>query len=282
MTHSPPTAGRLLAYRGTHPERLRSALGLLKTELFGEVRDEDPVDGERLPPAPQSRAGLGYYIAGEAHVQRFSGSAQQIYTGLRSLRADTVLCGIAETGPVSPFRLGRLLLAAQGDLRAPSAAAQPLFGGEQSLRIPDFVRQNIREGSPAELLLARFCSRLYDADPDFLRDPQLPVEVAIAVLAAVLPASPATSPETAPFSHAALSNGNWLLVARRGPVPLFYRSLVGLGDADPTATTYRGTWIVADPAADPARLLAASFVELPAGQALVVQPDHSTTLIPLA
>ena len=271
---------RLLAYRGNEPERLRIALSSLRATLFPDVSDEDLLtegNADKQPSGPKTRWGLGYYIGGEPHVQRFAGMPLHGFTGLRALRSDVALLqrGDADAHNVPPYRYGRLLLSMQGTVPAPSlppgslSTVAPLVP-ETSLELPAFLRRNLRDGSAGELLLHRFCARLYEADPEYLKDPRLPVEVALAVLSAVVPTI-----RGAGQLQVAVSNGDWLIVARRGPVPLFYRQLVGLTEGETRHESFRGLIATAQPHISREAAAAAGLTELAPDQALIVSADLS-------
>lgn len=277
---------RLLAYRGNEPERLRIALSSLRATLFPDVSDEDLLtegNADKQPSGPKTRWGLGYYIGGEPHVQRFAGMPLHGFTGLRALRSDVALLqrGDADAHNVPPYRYGRLLLSMQGTVPAPSlppgslSTVAPLVP-ETSLELPAFLRRNLRDGSAGELLLHRFCARLYEADPEYLKDPRLPVEVALAVLSAVVPTI-----RGAGQLQVAVSNGDWLIVARRGSQPIFYRALNGVTEVEQRFENYRGLFAIADPLLSPDAARAAGLTELSSDHALVVLPDLAVRAQPL-
>jgi len=113
---------RFLAYRGNEPERLRLAVHSLRGVLFPDVPDEELLsDGAPEQPlsGQKTRWGLGYYVGGEAHVQRFAALPAQGYFALRALRCEVALGqgseAAADASPqqASPHRYGRLQLSLQ-------------------------------------------------------------------------------------------------------------------------------------------------------------------------
>ncbi len=278
---------RFLAYRGNEPERLRLAVHSLRGVLFPDVPDEELLsDGAPEQPlsGQKTRWGLGYYVGGEAHVQRFAALPAQGYFALRALRCEVALGqgseAAADASPqqASPHRYGRLQLSLQTQPGGGSTMmALPLGSvvtdaplADSGSEIPEYLQRNLRDGGAGELLLHRFCARLDEADPDYLSMPQLPSEVALAVLAAVVPPS-----RVGASQQVALTNGDWLIVARRGPTPVFYRSLVGLSEGETRHESYRGFVATSQPrlTADAAR--SAGFSELASDQALIVASDLS-------
>lgn len=279
---------RFIVFRGNEPERLRLATHNLRSVLFSDIPDEELLsDGSTERPVTGSRTrwGLGYYVGNETHVQRFAAAPAAGFAALRSLRGEIALAHgtdvAADDNPslASPHRYGRLLLSAQSQpgtgstvMALPSGAIStdaPLLL-ERSLAIPEFLRRNMRDGGPAEVLLHRFCARLHEADPEYLQAPQLPIELALAVLAAVVAPSLAGSSQ-----QVALTNGDWLIVARRGPVPLFYRQLVGLTEGETRHESFRGLIATAQPHISREAAAAAGLTELAPDQALIVSADLS-------
>lgn len=285
---------RFIVYRGNEPERQRLAIHSLRSLLFSDIPDEELLsDGspERPVTGTRTRWGLGYYVGGEPHVQRFAAAPAAGFAALRALRCEIALGHAtdvaADDNPAlaSPHRYGRLLLSGQSQpgtgstvMALPSGAFStdaPLLL-ERSVSIPEFLRRNMRDGGPAEILLHRFCARLHEADPDYLQAPQLPLELALAVLAAVVPPSMAGSSQ-----QVAISNGDWLIVARRGPVPLYYRQLVGLTEGETRHESFRGLIATAQPNISRESATAAGLSELAPDQALIVFNDLSFRTQPL-
>lgn len=279
---------RFIVFRGNEPERLRLAIHSQRSLLFGDIPDEELLsDGstERPVTGTRTRWGLGYYVGGEAHVQRFAAAPAAGFAALRTLRCEVALAHgtdvAADDNPTlaSPHRYGRLLLAGQSQpgtgstvmaLPTGSVSTDVPFLLERSLAIPEFLRKNLRDGGPAETLLHRFCARLHEADPEYLQAPQLPLELALAVLAAVVPPSLAGASQ-----QVAISNGDWLIVARRGPVPLFYRQLSGLTEGETRHESFRGVIATAQPHLSREAALAAGLTELASDQALIITADLS-------
>lgn len=277
---------RFFAYRGNEPERLRLAMHSLRSVLFPDVPDvellsdgaaEQPLSGQK------TRWGLGYYVGGEAHVQRFAALPAQGFFALRSLRCETVLGhgsdAAADASPqkASPHRYGRLLLSLQAQPGTGSTMmALPLGSvvtdapADDEIEIPEYLQRNLRDGGAAELLLHRFCARLDEADPDYLSMPQLPSEVALAVLAAVAPPS-----RSGASQQLALTNGDWLIVARRGPSPVYYRSLQGLYEGETHHESFSGFIAVSQSGLTDDAVRSAGLSELQSDQALVISSDLS-------
>jgi hypothetical protein len=89
--------------------------------------------------------------------------------------------GSAGSASVPPYRYGRYLLGLHGEV--------PKLGVAQSeltQALPAFLHSNLRDHSPGERLLHLVCARLHDAAPEYLSDPSLSPEIAVAALAAVL------------------------------------------------------------------------------------------------
>lgn len=284
---------RFLVYRGNEPERLRLAVHSLRGTLFPDVPDGELLsDGSPEQPlsGSKTRWGLGYYVGGEAHVQRFSAVPAQGFIALRALRCDVVLgqggdvAADANPQQVSPHRYGRLLLSLQGQpgtgstmmaLPAGSVATDLPLASDAAAEIPEYLQRNLRNGGPGEILLHRFCARLDEADPDYLSMPQLPSEVALAVLAAVVPASRGGASQ-----QVALTNGDWLIVARRGPTPIWYRSLQGVSEGEARHDSFRGFVATSQPRLSDDAARASGLTELGNDQALVVSADLSVRTLP--
>jgi len=277
---------RFLAYRGNEPERLRLAVHGLRSVLFPEIPDEELLsDGSSEPSfsGQKTRWGLGYYVGGEAHVQRFSALPAQGYFALRSLRCEVALGqgsdAAADASPqqASPHRYGRLLLSLQSQpgtgstmLALPAGSVVTDVADHADAEIPEYLQRNLRDGGPGELLLHRFCARLDEADPDYLSMPQLPSEVALAVLAAVVPTS-----KSGASQQVALTNGDWLIVARRGPSPLYFRVLHGVSEGEVRHESYRGFIATSQPRLSADAAKSAGLSELLSDQALIVSSDLS-------
>lgn len=291
---------RLIAYRSSEPERLRTVLRSHPEALPGAGgrgggADKTPVPGESGPheaaAAPSAtqwaRWGVGFYIGGEALVQRWSDEAARGLAAVLDLRSDNLIAqsrlvgaGDAATQTSTaepPFRFRGFTLAVQGDLRA--------LGQERQARnaeLPDFLRAQLRGTSDAEALFYQFLLRLHEAEPSYLTRPELPAEVAVAALGQVLHAAAGATSSSAdevhPVQHAALSNGQWLVVARRGPQPLWYRAVAGLGEGE---EDFRAIFATADASVE-SRPADSGLVEVPDNYALMIGADLDFQLLPLS
>ena len=283
---------RLIAYRSSVPERLRTVLrghpGALPGVAGGS--DKTPVPGEATegppaaPPAAQSaRWGIGFYVGGEPLLQRWSDETGRGLSAVLDLRSDNLIAharavsgrdaATLTSTAESPFRFRRFILSVQGNLDALARES-----AARAAELPDFLRAQLRGTSNAEALLFQFLHRLHEADPSYLIRPDLPAEVAVAALGQVLHAAGAPSEAGAPAQHAALSNGQWLIIARRGPQPMWYRALVGLGgDED----DFRAIFAVADASLD-GRSGDSGLSEIPDNYALMVGPDVDFQMLPLS
>lgn len=283
---------RLIAYRSSVPERLRTVLRGHPGVLLGAGTggsDKTPVPGEGSerpavpPPAQWARWGVGFYVGGEPLLQRWSDETARGLAAVLDLRSDnliaqarTVSGGDAATLACTaepPFRFRRFTLAVQGDL---GRLAHERVA--RTAELPDFLRAQQRGSSAAEALLFQFLLRLHEADPTYLTRADLPAEVAVAALGQVLHAA-ATASEAGPLGqHAALSNGQWLVVARRGPQPLWYQALVGLGGGD---EDFRAIFAIADATIE-GRPGASGLIEVPDNYALMVGADVDFQILPLS
>lgn len=284
---------RLLAFRASEPERLRTVLGRHPGVLPGAApSDKTPVPGQEAPPRREGSLhwGVAFYLGGEPLVQRFTDEASRGAASPSEIRTDHLL---AQCSPVvaaqrsaslaqphaiaPPVRYRRFLFAAQGDLS--------LLGKEREARraalLPALV-SNLRGSGDEELLFHGLLQRMHEADPSYLDDPELPFTVAVAALGQTL-ALAGAGPQ-----HAALSNGQWLAVARRGAAPLWYRAVSGLGKEGPEGAGgpsgddaddgFRAVVAFADleaPAGGP------GLTEVPDGHALVIGPDMALQIVPL-
>jgi hypothetical protein len=288
---------RLIAYRGNEPERLRASLMAERAVLFPDLPEEalfaDPASpeanaasGASGPAAgPQLRWGIGYYVGGEPHVQRFSATLAQGFAALRALRADVVIGQVGSHGtPVPPYRYGRYLLGLHGDV--PKLDVQV---SELTQALPSFLHYNLRDHSPGERLLHLVCARLHEAAPEYLTDPHLSPEVAVAALAAVLQAVVgAAPPHVGPGGQPAartltmtMSNGDWLAVAQHGGPAIWYQALAGVGEGEQRSESYRGVWALGQPDADAHKNAAAGWKQIPQTHALVVDHDVTFEILPL-
>lgn len=287
---------RLIAYRANKPERLHAALLAKQTLLFPEVPQEalstdsansDPGQSGEQDTAAKLRWGIGYYIGGEPHVQRFVATLQQGIIALSALRADVVL---AQAGPedsaVSPYRYGRYLLGLHGPV-------PKLSGAELFAPLPPFLQANLRDHSPAERLLHRVLGRLHDAAPEYLQDPALAPEVAVAALAAVLrsvggaslstPASANSNPSPEASCSMTMTNGDWLIIAQHGASSIWYEDQALASKAPEKAETpgYRSLWALSRPDLDAANARQNECKPLPADSAWIVNSDLTSRILPL-
>lgn len=284
---------RLIAYRSSEPERLRTVLRSHPEALPGGGgsggADKTPVPGESgegaVPRAPAqwARWGVGFYVGGEPLLQRWSDDAARGLAAVLDLRSDNLIAQArtARAGDQAtqtsmaeaPFRFRRFTLAVQGELGILAQERQARLG-----ELPDFLRAPLRGTSCAEALFYEFLLRLHEAEPTYLSRPELPAEVAVAALGQVLHAAAATTEAGAPAQHAALSNGHWLVVARRGPQPLWYRAVAGLGDGE---EDFRGIFAIADADAE-SRPPEPGLIEVPDNYALMVSADLDFQILPLS
>lgn len=287
---------RLIAYRSSAPERLRTVLrshpdALPNAGGRGGGSDKTPVPGEGEVQAQEAaratqwaRWGVGFYVGGEALVQRWSDEPGRGLGSVLDLRADNLiaqahLIGAGDTstqnstaGP--PFRFRCFTFAAQGALSGLSQERQA-----RNAELPDFLRVHLRGASNAEALFYQFLLRLHEAEPTYLTRPELPAEVAVAALGQVMHAAAGpVSEDHAPAQHAALSNGSWLLVARCGPQPLWYRAVAGLGEGE---EDFRAIFATADANAD-TRPAEAGLIEVPDNYALIIGADLDFQILPLS
>jgi hypothetical protein len=282
---------RLIAYRSSQPERLRTVLRSHPGALpIRDGSDKTPVPGEAVDAAAASkpgewaRWGVGFYVDGEALVQRWSDEVARGLAAVLDLRSNNLIAK-ARTANASdlstqtstaepPFRFRRYTLAVQGDLSALASER-----AARNAELPDFLRTQLRGTTDAEALFYQFLLRLHEADPTYLSRPELPAEVAVAALGQVLHAAGGPTGEGgAPAQHAALSNGRWLIVARRGPQPLWYRALVGLGGGE---EDFRAILAIADLSSE-SRAGESGLVELPDNYALMVGADVDFHILPLS
>ena len=299
---------RLLAFRASEPERLRTVLRRHPGALPGAApSDKTPVPGEEAPPRREGslRWGVGLYVGGEPLLQRFTDEASRGAAAASELRTDYLLAQSsrapdaaparpateprpagAEPVPASaqsvpggrdkapqhplapPLRYRRFLFAVQGDLSQLGRERAALRAG-----LPQPLHANLRGDGDEELLFHALLARMHEADPSYLEDPQLRVEVAVAALGQIL-LSAGSGPQ-----HAVLGNGTWLVAARRGSAPLWYRALVGLGEGgDEADDGFRAVLAFADLGGPTG---GAGLTELPDGHALVIGPDVAFQIVPL-
>jgi hypothetical protein len=283
---------RLIAYRSSEPERLRTGLRSHPGALPGSSgSDKTPVPGDGAEgavmanPTQWARWGVGFYVGGEALVQRWSDEAARGLSAVLDLRSNNLIAqarvaGVSDLATQTstaepPFRFRRFSLAVQGDLSTLSRDRVA-----RAAELPDFLRNQVRGPSDAEAFFYQFLLRLHEADPSYLSRADLPAEVAVAALGQVLYAAcgPASADGTAPIQHAALSNGRWLVVARRGPQPMWYRALIGLGGGD---DDFRAILAIADTTGE-GRPGDSGLVELPDNYALMVGADVDFQILPLS
>jgi hypothetical protein len=293
---------RLLAFRASEPERLRTVLARHAGVLPGAApSDKTPVPGQEAPPRREGSLhwGVAFYLGGEPLVQRFTDEAARGAAAPSEIRTDHLLAqcspvvadAAARAGqpaaqrPASlaqphaiapPVRYRRFLFAAQGDLS--------LLGKEREARraaLLPALASNLRGDGDEELLFHGLLQRMHEADPSYLDDPELPFTVAVAALGQTL-ALAGAGPQ-----HAALSNGQWLAVARRGAAPLWYRAVSGLSKEGPESAGapsgdgddgFRAVVAFADLDA-PAG--GSGLTEVPDGHALVIGPDMALQIVPL-
>lgn len=295
---------RLLAFRASEPERLRTVLGRHPGVLPGAApSDKTPVPGQEAPPRREGSLhwGVAFYLGGEPLVQRFTDEAARGAASPSEIRTDHLLAQCSPVaqdaaaarggqpgaqrpaqlaqpyGIVPPVRYRRFLFAAQGDLS--------LLGKEREARraalLPALV-SNLRGDGDEELLFHGLLQRMHEADPSYLDDPELSFSVAVAALGQTL-AQAGSGPQ-----HAALSNGQWLAVARRGTAPLWYRAVSGLGKDRPEGSGgpngedgddgFRAVVAFADLGAS---AQGPGLIEVPDGHALVIGPDMALQIVPL-
>jgi hypothetical protein len=148
------------------------------------------------------------------------------------------------------------------------------------------LRNNVRSHDPAEALLHLLLLRLYEADPGYVNQPDLPPEVALAALGQVLSEAAGKPVEDAPpqVQHVLLASGQWLLCARRGPQPLWFRELRGLGDDQSFAAVLVHAELhpAPDAAAAEEAAIAAGALEVPDNHALLVKANLGHLLVPLS
>lgn len=286
---------RLIAYRSSAPERLRTVLRSHPEALPGAGgrsggADKTPVPGEAevkdapaVPASQLARWGVGFYVGGEALVQRWSDEAGRGLAAVLDLRSDNLIAQarFVQTGDPAtqtstaepPFRFRGFTLAVQGELRGLGRERQTL-----NAELPDFLRVHLRGKSDAEALFYQFLLRLHEAEPSYLTRPELPAEVAVAALGQVLHTAGGSEEDGPGAQHAALSNGRWLVVARRGPQPLWYRAVAGLGEGE---EDFRAIFATADAAGD-SRSAEAGLVEVPDNYALIIGADLDFQILPLS
>lgn len=293
---------RLLAYRFNRPERLRSVLrshpdALPVTSSGGSDKTPVPSDapaagtgGAGGATATALRWGTGFFVGHEPLVQRYTEESSRGATTLMELKSQHLLAQVAQTPKgrmtmgaqtSSPYRFRRFLLAAQGDLPVLQKERQALLA-----ELPDFLRNNVRSHDPAEALLHLLLLRLYEADPGYVNQPDLPPEVALAALGQVLSEAAGKPVEDAPpqVQHVLLASGQWLLCARRGPQPLWFRELRGLGDDQSFAAVLVHAELhkTADAAAAEEAAIAAGALEVPDNHALLIKANLGHLLVPLS
>lgn len=282
---------RLIAYRANEPERLRLSLASERQVLFSDISDEMLASeatglagqsGEQ-PPAPSEllRWGIGYYIGGEPQVQRFAATLVQGFAALRALRADVVITQVGSPGSahVPPYRYGRYLLGLHGEV--PRLDVQQ---SEFTQALPPFLHDNLRDHSPGERLLHLVCARLHEASPEYLQDPNLSAEVAVAALSSVLHAVVGPGSGAQPASKTltmTMTNGDWLVVAQQGGPAIWYHPLAGVAEGEMRHESYRGLWALGQPTADGEIATARGYKQIPADHALVVGGDVTFQILPL-
>lgn len=294
---------RLIAYRANEPEGLRAALLAERAVLFPDVVDDmDEVGKEAKEPqspphgAVALRWGIGYYIGGEPHVQRFAATPAQGFAALKELRADVVIAQVGGEGTASvpPYRYGRYLLGLHGELpRQGEGQAEP------SSVLPGFLQHNLRDHSEKERLLHLVCARLHEAAPEYLEDVHLAPEVAVAALSAVLRSTlvpVAGAPSAKKPLTLTMANGEWLVVAQLGGPSIFYRPLLSVDPAgsalpgegsrlkmegEPRAESYRGIFALGRSDVDAQTAMPRGFKHIPADHALVIGRDVTFQLLPL-
>lgn len=280
---------RLIAYRANEPERLRASLSTAREVLFPDITDDmlaSEATGQAepggAPPATQLRFGVGYYIGGEPHVQRFAATPQQGFAALKSLRADVVIAQVGAPGTTSvpPYRYGRYLLGLHGDV--PRLDVQQ---SELTQALPAFLHDNLRDHSAGERLLHLVCARLHEAAPEYLQDPHLSPEVAVAALAAVLHAvvGPGAGPQPAGKTLTmTMTNGDWLIVAQQGGPAIWYHPLAGVAEGESRSDSYRGLWSLGQPTADSQVTSTHGWKQIPADHALLVGSDMTFQILPMS
>jgi len=293
---------RLIAYRANEPERLRASLLSERPVLFPDLSDEVLAEASGTDERPAEmpaklRWGIGYYIGGEPHIQRFSATLAEGYAALKSLRTGVVIAQVGAPGTTSvpPYRYGRYLLGLHGTV--PKLDVQQ---SELTQALPAFLHYNLRDHSAGERLLHLVCGRLHEAAPEYLQDPGLSPEVAVAALAAVLHAvvGPGAGPQPAERTLTmTMTNGDWLAVAQQGGPAIWYHALAGLkearaafpGDgqgalpepAEPHSDSYRGIWALGRPNIDAQATATHGFKQIPADHTLVVASDLTFQILPL-
>ena len=283
---------RLIAYRSSEPERLRAVLRSHPGALPGSSgSDKTPVPGDGAEgavmanPNQWARWGVGFYVGGEALVQRWSDEAARgLSAGARPALEQSYRPGAdgQRQRPGDPDLDGRAAVSLPSLQPGGAGRSVGAFPDRvaRTAELPDFLRSQLRGPSDAEAFFYQFLLRLHEADPGYLSRPDLPAEVAVAALGQVLHAAagPSSADGVAPTQHAALSNGRWLVVARRGAQPLWYRALVGLGGGD---DDFRAILAIADTTGE-GRPGDSGLVELPDNYALMVGDDVDFQILPLS
>ncbi len=153
---------------------------------------------------------------------------------------------------------------------------------ELTQALPAFLHYNLRDHSAGERLLHLVCARLHEAAPEYLQDPGLLPEVAVAALAAVLRAVAGPGAGAQKTLTMTMTNGDWLVIAQQGGPAIWYRPLAGLGEGEQRSDSYRGVWSLGRPDADPQSAAASGFKQIPADHALVVGNDVTFQILPLS
>lgn len=239
----------LLACRTNQPEKLRVVLSVCRPFLPGGTGGDSastpipagdaPASLPPVPQAPPQRYGNAFFVGGEPLVQRLlAESNARALSGIRS----TVFFGQGYgkegqggDGPTpgalcGPFRQGRLVLALDGGLGLSDSTKTEL--AEQ---LPDNLRISLRSRpiEEAELVLAMFWARLQYADPEYLTTPDLPPTAVVSALGQVLESclqSGIAAGDDPAALTVSVSDGRFLVVARRGLQPVYYGE-VGAAEA---------------------------------------------------
>lgn len=229
------------------------------TRLFGCICNQperlilalEPVRQTLVAKAPVSRWGLGYVQSDEVlltRTPRRSDEDVDFFEALQRIRSDYVIAhasaddGFYGTENTQPFRSRRWLFAQEGTL-SDVVRLEPLL----LEHIPEFLRQNLKGKTLAELVFYTFLAALHERNA--LEDTNLPVAEARRTLASAVDRVAGAMKEagiTGPLGNLMVCN-NRTLMAVRLDLPMYMRRLVIPGPGYPSAranTTFKGILVV--------------------------------------
>lgn len=212
--------GRLLAYMGNDPQRVRCALHPGR-DLLQSADARGAVDGW----------GLGFYQGGEVLLQRRPkppATPIDFFELAKDLRTDAIIAhmrtgthGTAKNENTHPFRFRSWLFAHHGTIAGFDEHRAALLGA-----VPEHLARNIRGQTDSEFLFHLFLGNLHAANR--LDDPLLSPRAAGKALVEAMAQVTRVVGQPSTLDVAA-TNGRILLVTRRG-LPLSYYRVDGIRD----------------------------------------------------